>query len=193
MLVLWCLHLRMLSSSAYHTLRTVLVLPCGRTLRDYTHYIKEGIGIQPGVTQQLLTAIKYDTLEDHQKYVSVIFDEMKIKEGLVYNKHQYKVVGFVDVGAINNILQMYEQTLKDPHQSMQPVIAKHMLVFTVRALFVNFRFPYAHYSTTNLTADILFPLVWDVIRHLEAAGPKVLSLTGDKGSCNPKFFHMHRK
>ena len=107
MLVRRCLHLRMLSSSPYDTLRRVLVLPCGRTLRDYTHYIKEGIGIQPEVTQQLLTAIKYDTLEDHQKYVSVIFDEMKVKEGLVYDKHQYKVVGFVDVGAINNTLQMY--------------------------------------------------------------------------------------
>ena len=99
MLVRWCLHLRMLSSTAYDTLRRVLVLPCGRTLRDYTHFIESGIGIQPEVTQQLLTAMKYDTLDDHQKYVSVIFDEMKIKEGLVYDKHQCKVVGFVDVGA----------------------------------------------------------------------------------------------
>ena len=131
MLVRWSLHLRILSSSAYDTLRRVLMLLCGRILRDYTHYIKEGIGIQPEVTQQFLTAIKYDTLEDHQKNVSVIFDEMKVKEDLVYNKHQYKVVGFGDVGAINNTLQMYEQTLTDPHQSMQPVIAKHMLVFMV--------------------------------------------------------------
>ena len=46
---------------------------------------------------------------------------------------------------------------------------------------MNFQFPYAQYSTTDLTADILFPLVWDVIRHLEAAGLKVLLLTGDKG------------
>ena len=54
--------------------------------------------------------MKYDTLDAHQKYVSVIFDEMKIK---VYDKHQCKVVGFVDVGAINNTLQKYEQTLKN--------------------------------------------------------------------------------
>ena len=89
----------MLSSTTYDTLRRVLVLPCGRTLRDYTHFIESGIGIQPEVTQQLLTAMKYDTLDDHQKYISVIFDEMKIKEGLVYDKHQCKVMGFVDVGA----------------------------------------------------------------------------------------------
>ena len=68
-----------------------------------------------------------------------------------------------------------------------------MLVFMVQGLFVNFQFPYAQYSTTDLTADILFQLVWDVVRHLETAGLKVISLTGDKGSCNPKFFRLHRK
>ena len=55
----------------------------------------------------------------------------------------------------------------------------------VRGLFVNFQFPYAQYSTTDLTGDILFPLLWDVVRHLETAGLKVISLTGNKGSCNP--------
>ena len=193
MFIRWCLHLKMLSGTAYDTLRKTLVLPCGRTLQDYTHFIKEGTGIQPEVTKQLLSAMKFDKLEDHQKYVSVVFDEMKIKEGLVYDKHECKVIGFVDVGTINNTLLAYERTLKDDQQS-KPVVAKHMLVFMVRGLFVsNIQFPYAQYSTTDLSADILFPLVWDVVRHLETAGLKVISLTGDKGSCNPKFFRMHHK
>ena len=137
--------------------------------------------------------MKFDTLENHQKYVSIVFDEMKIKEGLVYDKHECKVIGFVDVGTINNHLQLYEQTMQDEAQQSKPAIAKHMLVFMVRGLFVNLQFPYAQYPTTDLSADILFPLVWDVVRHLEAVGLKVISLTGDKGSCNPKFFRMHRK
>ena len=82
---------------------------------------------------------------------------------------------------------MYERTLKEEDTA----IAKHMLVFMVRGLFVRIiQFPYAQYATTDLSADVLFPLVWNVVRHLEAAGLKVISLTGDKGSCNPK---MHRK
>ena len=32
-----------------------------------------------------------------------------------------------------------------------------------------------------------------MICHLEAAGFKVVSLTADKGSCNPKFFRLHRQ
>ena len=110
---------------------------------------------------------------------------MKIKEGLVYDK---KVIGFVDVGTINNTLQLYERTLQDEAQQSKPVIAKHMLVFMVRGLFVSIQFPYAQYTTTDLSADVLFPLVWDVVRHLEAVELKVICLTGDKGSCNPKFF-----
>ena len=58
---------------------------------------------------------------------------------------------------------------------------------------MNFQFPYAQYCTADLIADSLFPLVWDVIRHLEAVGLKVILLTGDKGSCNPKLFCMHRE
>ena len=42
MIIRWCLHLHMLSSSAYDSLRHVLVLPSDRTLCDYTHYIKAG-------------------------------------------------------------------------------------------------------------------------------------------------------
>ena len=101
MLIRWCLHLKMLSTTAYDTLRRLLVLPCGRTLRDYTHYIKAGFGIQPEVTQQLMERVNMESLEEHQKYVSILFDEMRIKDGLVYNKHEARIEGFVDLGKVN--------------------------------------------------------------------------------------------
>ena len=50
------------------------------SMQDYTHYIKSGVGIQPEVTQQLMKVVQMETFEDWQKYVAVIFDEMKIKE-----------------------------------------------------------------------------------------------------------------
>ena len=42
MMIRWCLNLKLLSSSAYHALRTsgFLKLPSERTLRDYTHFVK---------------------------------------------------------------------------------------------------------------------------------------------------------
>ena len=96
MLIRWCLHLRMLSGSAHDALSRVLALPTDRTLRDYTHFIKGGIGIQVDVTNQLRSETRIDDLEDWQKYVTLVFDEVKIKERIVYNKHDCKIVGFID-------------------------------------------------------------------------------------------------
>ena len=41
-----------------------------------------------------------DELEDWQKYVAIVFDEVKIKEGIVYNKHDCTIVDlghFIDI------------------------------------------------------------------------------------------------
>ena len=86
MIIRWCLHLHMLSSSAYDSRRHVLVLPSDRTLRDYTHYIKVGIGVQVDVMKQLMSEANINSLEDWQTYVALVFNEVKIKEGIVYNK-----------------------------------------------------------------------------------------------------------
>ena len=178
----------MLSPAAYDALRGVLTLPCGRTLQDYTHCIKAGVGIQVKVTEQLRKEVQMESLEEHQKYVAVVFDEMKIKEGIVYDKNECKIVGFVDLGAVNNTLMSFEQTVNEDTTS----VATQILVFMVRGLFIKLSFPYAQYPTHGITADYLFPIAWEVVKHLECADFKVISLTGDKASPNRKFICMHR-
>ena len=54
------------------------------------------------VTQQLADEVQLDDLNEWQKYVGVAFDEVKIKEGIVYDKHNCKVVGFVSIGNAND-------------------------------------------------------------------------------------------
>ena len=129
-----------------------------------------------------------ESLEEHQKYVAVVFDEMKIKEGIVYDKNECKIVGFVDLGAVNNTLMSFEQTVNEDTTS----VATQILVFMVRGLFIKLSFPYAQYPTHGITADYLFPIAWEVVKHLECADFKVISLTGDKASPNRKFICMHR-
>lgn len=189
MLIRWCLHLKMLSSSGYDALRGVLQLPCGRTLQDYTHWVKADCGIQSDVTDQLMKEVNIDSLEEWQKYVAVVFDEMKIKEGIVYNKHECRVIGFVNFGNTNNDLLAFERSL---NQDSDLPVASHMLVFLVRGVFIRLKFPYAQYPTNSLTSDVLYPLAWEVVKHLECAGFKVISLTGDKASINRTFFSMNK-
>ena len=113
MIIKWCLHLKMISSAAYHAMRSsgFIKLPSERTLRDYTHLIKAATGIQPEVSVQLMKEAKVKDLEEWQKYVAVVFDEIKIKEDLVYNKHTYEIIGFIDLGDVNNQLKCIQKVL----------------------------------------------------------------------------------
>ena len=101
-----------------------------------------------------------------------------------------RIVGFVDLGPINNTLLNFESSLSDSEPAMP--IATQMLTFMVRGLFIKLQFPYAQYPTSGITGELLFPLVWEVVRALECAGFKVISITGDGASQNRKFFRMHK-
>lgn len=152
-------------------------------------WIKSDCGIQPEVTEHLVKEANLESLPDWKKYVAVIFDEMKIKEGIVYNKHEGRIIGFVNFGKTNNDLLSLEKSIDEPSDLS---VAKHMLAFMVCGVFFKLNFPYAQYATTDLSADLLYPLVWEVVKHLECAGFRVISLTGDKASINQTFFRMNQ-
>ena len=71
-IIKWCLNLKLLSSSAYHALRSsgFVTLPSERTLRDYTNYFKNKPGFQDEVDQQLLDEIPKG-LSESRRYVTV--------------------------------------------------------------------------------------------------------------------------
>ena len=77
-----------------------------------------------------------------QTYIVLMFDEMKVKEDLVYDKRTGELIGFVNLGDINDHLQHFEQTLSSDI-SDQPNLASSML-----------EFPYAHFPCSSLTAGI---------------------------------------
>ena len=103
-LIKWCLHLKYKSSSAYHALRStgVLTLPSERTLRDYTHWTKIDIGFSQAANEQIIH--EANIKEDKDRYTVLVFDEMKVREDLVFNKHTCELIGFVNLGEINNVL-----------------------------------------------------------------------------------------
>ena len=88
-------------------------LPSTRTLRDYTHVIESTTGFQADVTAQLMKETKFDTLKPFQRHVALVFDEVCIKNSLVFDKHGLKIIGFVDVGNINNELMKFEQSCEE--------------------------------------------------------------------------------
>lgn len=149
------------------------------------------MGFNAKLDEQLFRESDVANLEDWQKYVVLMFDEMKVKEDLVYDKRTGELIGFVNLGDINDHLQHFEQTLSSDI-SDQPNLASSMLVFMVKGIFTRLEFPYAHFPCSSLTAEFLYPIVWNAIRRLEALGLKVLVLTCDGAGPNCKFFRLHK-
>ena len=67
-----------------------------------------------------------------------------------------------------------------------------MLLFLVQGLLSNLEYPYAHFVTTGVTADCLYPIVWEAVQRLECVGLNVLAFCCDGAAANCKFYNMHR-
>jgi len=192
MMIRWCLHLKLISTAAYSSLRSsgLLKLPSERTLRDYTHFVKSLPGFQDDIDQLLVEEVKQAsrTQNESNKFMALLLDEVKIKEGIVYDKHSVKILGFVDLGELNNCLRDFEQQCKGEYL---PDVAKGMLVLMVVGVFIPLEFPYAQFPVKTITGESLFPIVWEAIRRLETIGLNVISTTCDGAKFNRKFFRLH--
>ena len=71
-IIKWCLHLKFISSGAYHALREagVITLPSERTLRDYTHWMPAKVGFMPEVDTQLVKEANIS--EEKDRYVTLL-------------------------------------------------------------------------------------------------------------------------
>ena len=118
-MIKWCLNLKLLSTSAYHALRTsgFVTLPSERTLRDYTSYFSNQPGFMNEIDNQLFAEVS-PSLPSSRRYISIIIDEMKIKEGLVFNKHSGKIIGFTSLGDINDDFHEFKMMINLKWPSM---------------------------------------------------------------------------
>ena len=127
----------------------------------------------------LMEAVQVDTCAERDKYVSILMDEMYIREDIVYEKHSGKMIGFANLGDVNNHLAIFEQRLKctTANQStmLSPdcLVAKTMMVFMVRGLLNKVQFPYAQFPCNQLTGDQLYDLFWEAVCRIETCGLKV--------------------
>ena len=58
-----------------------------------------------------MNAAKLESATDWHWLLVLLMDEMYVKESLVYDKHTGKIIGFTDLGDVNNCLISLEQAL----------------------------------------------------------------------------------
>lgn len=184
MIIRFCLSLAAKSPSCYEELRNsnVLVLPSQRRLRDYRNAIRPERGFQEEVINELKD--QADSYFDVQRYVVLLFDEMKIMSNLVLDKVTGELIGFTDLGDPDLNYGVLEKADE---------IASHALAFLVRGVCTELKFCLAHFATNGVTAAQLMPLFWQAVSILETAcNLWVIAATSDGASPNRRFYRMHK-
>ena len=115
--------------------------------------MKAGVGFSRDVDQQLMK--EANVKEEKDRFVALVWDEMKVKEGLVFDKHTCNLVGFTNIGQINDELDKVQWECEEDNPPSN--VATHMLLFMVLGLCTSLEYPYAHFATTGATADELYP------------------------------------
>ena len=158
-----------------------LILPSQRRLRGYKNYIRPERGFNKHIIQEL--KLKTQNFSEPEKFVVLLFDEMKIQENLVWDKHTGELIGYVDLGDADVNLATFDKP---------DIVATHVLVIMVRSIDNPFKFSLANFSTTTATAGQLFTLFWKAVGILELSCQlKVIAVTCDGASTNRKMFKMH--
>ena len=103
LLIRWAMSLKLQSSAAYRALRNsgFILMPSERTLQDYIHFHDSRAGFHSDLNDGLLSQAMPKMLREADKYVALSFDEMRVKENLVYDKNSCSVVGFVSLGEVS--------------------------------------------------------------------------------------------
>ena len=91
---------------------------------------------------QLLTSI--------HRFVVLVFDEMKIREDLIFDKMTGEITGFVDYGEESLDVRFNELRRKCQNQNPDKrEVATHMLTMMVRGLTFHLNLPIAQFATTG--------------------------------------------
>ena len=105
-------------------------------------------------------------------FCKLLTSDLVQKEDLVYNKRIGQMIGFTNLGDINNHLLAFEQSVEE-NKTEGNVLAKSMMAFMVRGLFTPFRFAYAQFPCAKVTGDLLVEPFWKAVYRLERMGFKV--------------------
>ena len=106
------------------------------------------LGDLSDVDLQLIRAANILSCPEWHKFVILLIDEMYIREDLVYNKHTGRLIGFTDLGSINNHLSAFERSINEGEITAK-LLAKSMLAIMVKGLFTPLKFPYVQFHVST--------------------------------------------
>ena len=115
----------------------------------------------------------------------LFFDEVKIKEGLVFDPSTWELVGFVDIdhGSLH----------PGSDSGIQKSLATHVLQFYFKlSIFCKFQFPCAYFLTLGISAQNLNHIFWQGVGLVQGYGFRTI-LSFCDGAAENRAFMLMRK
>ena len=192
LMIRWCLSIYLKSPGTYQHIRSTpfMQLPCVKTLNSYINFTDPGCGFNPDIFARLVEELGLLNIKENERYINLCFDEMKIKSGLVYSNATGQIVGFTDLGEINNEVDYFQRCMKEEEKDRE--LATHIVVFMARGICSRLHYSIGHFATAGFDSQQLFPCAWEAVKLLEAIGLRVVSLTSDGATPNRKFYRLHK-
>ena len=183
LVIRWCLRIYIKSHKLYDDLRNSggLKLPSGRTLSDYKNFCSPESGWQTQNLHKMREEFDRMKPPKHASLGGLIFDEVKINEGLVFDHKNWELIGFTDL--------MEDDATEESHGPQN--LATHILQFFYRSIFFKFDYPCAFFLTRTTTSLQLNRLFWLGISMLHNYGFEVILSCCDGASSNRSFIMMN--
>ncbi|KAH8027288.1 hypothetical protein HPB51_004115 [Rhipicephalus microplus] len=175
--VLNCLLLHISSPKAYNVIRKMNSLPLPTTSR--LNQVLSGVPCEYGYNQVVLKALEafFSSKRDVEECGTLVLDEIKLREGVDFNKSTYKFDGFVE----------FENT----GEKSKAILADHALVLMFIPLFHNWVQPIASFATRGAAPGaVLAKIVVESVLQLERHGATVLGVVSD-GAGNNRSMWTH--
>lgn len=183
-----CLQLFTRSPQGYMSLKQsgILVLPSPSLLIMYKNNVQHKVGFNNEVFQWMLKEAIRLEVPAEGLLGGVIMDEMAIQTDLQITKEGdvVEMVGFSDVGEEGNMCGKLRAGRNE--QTMGTHILQLLFLGTT-----GFRFPFAHFISTNVHASELYSIFWDAVDQLQVYGFTVLYTCMDGAPSNRSFMHIN--
>ena len=120
-------------------------------MNKYTGFTTIGTRFNPDIIKRLRDDVSFEQLRACEKYLTLLFDVMKIESDLVYSKSSGKLVGFTERGDINEELNQFERTVSG--EVVPKRLATQVLCIMARGLVKHINYPIGYFSSCQFDSD----------------------------------------
>ena len=183
-----CLNLYTRSPQGYISLREsgLMLLPHPNLLICYKNKVEQKTGYHNKIFEWMHNEAERLNIPKGGRIGGLLIDEMAIQESLEITKKgkNIEIVGFTEMGEEGDLIQ----NLKTGQQKQ--TVGSHVLQLLFQGL-TGFRFPIAHFVSSQVNACDFYAVVWEAIDKLQHFDFDCKYVFMDGASSNRSFIHLH--